>query len=198
MDARLAVWVATHRVAALNDFFVALGTIEKLGFVWIVLAVLVGLVRRYGFGATALLAVTTGLATFAADAVSFGLKDLTHRTRPFDAHPQIHPLYVVHSSSLPAGHAATAFAGATLLSYVAPRAAPLFALLAVAIGFSRVYVGVHYPTDVLAGAVVGIAVGAAAVLALRLARRFGSRQAGLLTRRASAGGTSDGVPNVST
>lgn len=184
MDARLAVWVATHRVAALNDVFVTLGTIEKLGAIWIVLAVLVGVARRDGVGATALLAVTTGLATFTADAVAFGLKDVTARTRPFAAHPQIHPLYVVHSSSFPAGHAATAFAGATLLSYAAPRAAPLFVLLAAAIGFSRVYVGVHYPTDVLGGALVGVVVGIAAVLALRIAHRLGSRRAGLIVRRA--------------
>jgi undecaprenyl-diphosphatase len=87
------------------------------------------------------------------------LKDLAERTRPFVAHPQIDPLYVVHSSSFPAGHAATAFAGASLLSYIAPRAAPGFVLLAAAIGYSRVYVGVHYPSDVLVGALVGAVIG---------------------------------------
>jgi undecaprenyl-diphosphatase len=98
------------------------------------------------------------------------VKDLVHRTRPADAHPQIHPLYVVHSSSFPAGHAATAFAGATLLSYLLPRAAPLFILLAAAIGFSRVYVGVHYPGDVLGGALIGAVCGAVAILALQAVR----------------------------
>jgi undecaprenyl-diphosphatase len=169
VDARIAIWVATHRIGGLNGFFVALGTINKLGLVWIVLALLVGAARRYPLRLTTLLAVTTGLATFAADAAAFGIKDVTDRTRPFVAYHQIHPLYVVHSSSFPAGHAATAFAGATLLSYIAPRAAPIFVLLAAAIGLSRVYVGVHYPTDVLGGAVIGIAVGIAAVFALRLA-----------------------------
>src|SRR5919109_1309062 len=106
------------------------------------------------------------LRKFAADAMSFGIKDLVHRTRPADAHPQIHPLYVVHSSSFPAGHAATAFAGALLLSYMAPRAAPLFVLLATAIGYSRVYVGVHYPGDVVAGALVGVLCGLVAILVL--------------------------------
>jgi undecaprenyl-diphosphatase len=170
MDGRIAVWVATHRVGALDNAFVWLGTIEKLGLVWVVLAVTVGLVLQLGWRATLALAVVTALATFAADAVSFGLKDITHRTRPFVAHPRIHPLYVVHSSSFPAGHAATAFAGATLLSYVAPRAAPFFLVLAAAIGVSRVYVGVHYPTDVLGGALVGAAVGAVACLAVRAMR----------------------------
>lgn len=167
MDASIAVWVATHRVAALDDLFVALGTAEKLGLVWIVAAVAIGAGRGYGLRLTLGLALLTALTTFAADAAAFGVKDLTHRVRPFLAHPQIHPLYVVHSSSFPAGHAATAFAGATLLAYLVPRATGLFALLATLIGFSRVYVGVHYPTDVLAGAAIGLAVGAGAVLALR-------------------------------
>lgn len=178
MDGRIAVWVATHRVGALDDVFVWLGTIEKLGLVWVVLAIVVGLVQRSGTVRTVGLAVLTALTTFAADAVSFGVKDLTHRTRPFVAHPQIHPLYVVHSSSFPAGHAATAFGGATLLAYVAPRTAPLFMLLAVAIGFSRVYVGVHYPTDVLAGAFLGVCVGALGALCVRLTRsRFRAERA---------------------
>jgi len=127
----------------------------------------VGLATRRGLWAAAGWAVLLAVVTFAADAVSFGIKDLVHRTRPFDAHPQIHPLYVVHSSSFPAGHAATAFAGATLLSYLAPRAAPLLVLLASAIGYSRVYAGVHYPGDVLAGALLGVLCGLAALLVLR-------------------------------
>jgi undecaprenyl-diphosphatase len=167
MDGRIAVWSATHRVALLNDPFVWLGTIDKLGAVWIVLALAVGLWLRRGAWGTLGLMLLMGLTTLAADSLSFAVKDLTHRTRPFEAHPEIHPLYVVHSSSFPAGHASTAFAGAVLLSFVAPRLAPVFFGLAVLIGFSRVYVGVHYPTDVLAGALLGSVVGAGAAFAYR-------------------------------
>jgi undecaprenyl-diphosphatase len=164
LDDRLAIWIATHRYKPLDDVFVRLGTIEKLGLVWIVLAFVVCLVTRRGLAAAVGWAVLVAVVAFAADAVSFGIKDLVHRTRPADAHPQIHPLYVVHSSSFPAGHAATAFAGALLLSYIAPRAAPLLVLLAIAIGYSRVYVGVHYPGDVVAGALVGVLCGLVAIL----------------------------------
>jgi len=170
LDDRLAIWIATHRFKPLDDVFVRLGTIEKLGLVWIVLAFVVALVTRRGLVAAVGWAVCVAVVTFAADAVSFGIKDLVHRTRPFDAHPQIHPLYVVHSSSFPAGHAATAFAGAVLLSYLTPRAAPLFAVLAAAIGYSRVYVGVHYPGDVLAGALLGVICGVVALLTIRAIR----------------------------
>ena len=178
MEGRLVVWVAAHRVAALNDPAVWLGTIEKLGAVWIVLALLAGAFQRLGVRRSLILAVFTGITAVAADALSFLLKDATHRTRPFVAHPAIHPLYVVHSSSFPAGHAATAFAGAVLLSIVAPRLAPVFLVLASLIAASRVYVGVHYPTDVLAGALLGALVGAlAAVLWRRVSARFWPRAA---------------------
>jgi len=167
MDARIAIWVATHRVHALNNLFVGLGTVEKLGLVWVLIALAVGWTLRLGPWRTFGLAVGVAVTTFLADAASFGLKDLFDRARPFEAHPQIHPLYTVHSSSFPAGHAATAFAGAVVLAFVVPRAAPVLLLVAAVIGFSRVYVGDHYPTDVLAGAVVGAVVGAAAVVAYR-------------------------------
>ena len=173
IDDRAVIWLSTHRFAPLNDFFVALGTVEKLGAIWVACAVVLGIALRWGVLPTVVLAVMTGVATFIADSVTFGVKDIVHRTRPFDAHPAIHPLYVVHSSSFPAGHAATAFAGAVLLSYVAVRLAPFFLGLAAVIGFSRVYDGVHYPTDVLAGAAVGVIIGGAAIVGLRfLGRRF--------------------------
>jgi undecaprenyl-diphosphatase len=169
MDSAIVVWLATHRVDILNDPMVWLGTIEKLGAVWVALAVVVGMIRGLGVARSLGLAVVVALATFAADALAFLIKDLTHRTRPFVAHPQIHPLYVVHSSSFPAGHAATAFAGAVLLSVAAPRFAPAFVALAVLIGVSRVYDGVHYPSDVLVGALLGALVGGAVVGLLRIA-----------------------------
>jgi undecaprenyl-diphosphatase len=171
MDARIAIWVATHRIHALDPLLIGLGVVEKLGLLWILAAVAVGWALRCGVWGTATLAVATGLATFAADSLAFGVKDLTSRERPFEAHPRIHPLYVVHSSSFPAGHAATAFAGAVLIACVVPAAAPVLLAVAALIGFSRVYVGVHYPTDVLAGAAIGAGVGLVAFAALRLARR---------------------------
>jgi undecaprenyl-diphosphatase len=196
VDTAIVVWVATHRVGALNGPSVWIGTVDKLGAVWIVLAVSLALARRLGARRALALGLMTGLGTFAADSVSFLVKDVTGRTRPFIAHRQIEPLYTVHSSSFPAGHAATAFAGAVLAAAIAPRLAPVLGALALVIGFSRVYDGVHYPTDVVAGAIIGVAVGTAAVLICELT--------GLLDRDISAPqqarrgqGTSGAAPNVS-
>jgi undecaprenyl-diphosphatase len=193
IDDRAAVWAATHRVALLNDPFVWLGYIDKVGAVWVALAVVVGVALRLGFARTIGLTLLTGAATFAADSVCFGLKDAVDRTRPFVAHPQIDPLYVVHSSSFPAGHAATAFAGATLLSYVAPRAAPAFVVVAAVIGYSRVYVGVHYPSDVIVGALIGVAVGVAAIGVLVFVQSGTGRQASANGRRLSVGRLTSGL-----
>ena len=103
------------------------------------------------------------LQVAAADAlaivISAALRGAFDRRRPPLVYPHPKPLvHVPASGSLPSGHTATAFACATTLAFFAPRAAPLFFLLATAIGFSRVYVGVHYPLDVVAGAALGVAI----------------------------------------
>ena len=103
-----------------------------------------------------------------ADLLASGLKHVIDVERPPVRYAEPKALvHVPHDSSFPSGHAATSFACATVLAFAFPRlAAPLY-LLAAAIAFSRVYVGVHYPLDVLGGAVLGVAV---AIALLRLAR----------------------------
>jgi undecaprenyl-diphosphatase len=166
-------WVVTHRVHGLNWLFEGLSWVAKLGIIWVVLALAVGFVVARTVRSAVLLAVLTAVTVWAADSASFGLKDLFVRQRPFLHDAKADPLLTVHSTSFPAGHAATSFAGAVLLSYILPRAAFLFVLLAAAVGFSRVYVGVHYPTDVLAGALVGSVCAAVAIILLTLARERG-------------------------
>jgi undecaprenyl-diphosphatase len=99
------------------------------------------------------------LADFAGQLLSYGLKQWIGRERPSAVYPSPKPLvHAPHDGSFPSGHATVSFACATMLAFYAPRAAPAFFLLASAIAWSRVYVGVHYPLDVLGGAVLGILV----------------------------------------
>ena len=167
LDDRITVWVATHRWGPLDPLFVGLGTIEKLGAVWIALALVFGWWRWRRPLPTCGVAVLTALVVLAADAAAFGIKDLVARPRPFVTHSEIHPLYHVRSSSFPAGHAATAFAGAVIRSALARRWTVAFVLLAAAIALSRIYVGDHYLGDVVGGAVVGAAIARVALAGSR-------------------------------
>ena len=99
----------------------------------------------------------------AAYAIAGGLTDVLKRAfdrpRPSLVDPAVHPLVAVpHSAAMPSGHASTAFAAAVAVGLVHPRLRwPLLALAAL-IALSRVWLGVHYPTDVIAGAALGAAI----------------------------------------
>ncbi len=85
------------------------------------------------------------------------IKKLVGRPRPFIRNLKIVPVYIPGESSFPSGHTSTSFSTAMAVSRAYPKwyvIAPSF-LWAGATGYSRMYLGVHYPTDVLGGAVLG-------------------------------------------
>jgi undecaprenyl-diphosphatase len=97
--------------------------------------------------------------------VAEGTKYLFVRARPFIWDTEVAPLIKTpSSSSFPSGHAATAAAGALTLSVLYPPFAPALVAAAFLVVLSRVYLGVHFPFDVLAGVAIGIST-AAVVLA---------------------------------
>jgi undecaprenyl-diphosphatase len=140
---------------------------------WIGIALVLALLyRRWGvFGLTI-------VAVALADWSAAGLKALVDRERPPLHYAQPKTLVAVpHDASFPSGHASTGFAAATMLSFAFPRLAPLLLLLASAVAFSRVYVGVHYPLDVVGGAALGIAVASLLRWLVRRRRRETTRAA---------------------
>jgi undecaprenyl-diphosphatase len=110
----------------------------------------------------------TAVAVLLAEVSSGFLKAAIGRDRPFVVEPEPDPIAREPTTySFPSGHATVSFACAVVLAAAMPRLAVAFYALAGAIAWSRVVVGVHYPLDVLAGAVLGLGVGWVALRAPR-------------------------------
>ena len=102
----------------------------------------------------------TGLSLATAFVLTEGLKWTVQRPRPYLAHPdELHPVRTTFGYSFPSGHTSLTFATAASLSLCYPKwyvVVPSM-LWAAGVGFSRLYLGVHYPSDVLSGALLGTA-----------------------------------------
>jgi len=153
----------------LNEVFVWLSKIGTYGLVWLALGLALSFAwRRW----------QPFLLVLAADAVADGVATLLKLA--FGVHRPAEEgdlLGVPHSRSFPSGHTATSFACATVLALLVPRAAPFVYVLALAIGYSRLYVGVHWPTDVLGGWLLGTLLTVLTALAFR---RLAPRRSGPL------------------
>ena len=104
-------------------------------------------------------AIYIGTSVIEAIVLTYGLKYTIDRQRPYIKYPdKLHPIEPEDSPSFPSGHTAAAFSLATSLSITYPKwyvIAPS-AAWACGVGFARINQGVHYPSDVLTGAAIGI------------------------------------------
>jgi membrane-associated phospholipid phosphatase len=118
-----------------------------------------------------LVALAATASFLVASGLNYVIKGLVDRSRPPRAIDFEALVGVPGSPSFPSGHAMTAFAVAAAVAALAPRARWPVLALAAAIGFSRVYLGVHFWIDVLAGAALGAAIG---LLVAALVRHAGA------------------------
>ena len=157
LDAWLRATLTTIHAPPVDHAAWVLSVVGQAGGVWLVLGLVVASCAPRRVGQFWQLCLAILVAYLVVDHV---LKPFFARARPFDAFFDVR-VYGGHPStfSFPSGHAANSFAGAFVLSLMVVRLRWALWALAVAIAASRVYLGVHYPLDVLAGALVGVGVG---------------------------------------
>ncbi len=166
---RIAGWESP----AMDRLMPALSQAASHSKIWIAMAAAMSLAgdkkgRKTAVEALAAVAITSFLANLVA-------KGIFRRRRPTDQVPEERRLPTPGSSSMPSGHTASAAAFARVVGAAYPGLRIPLNALAAAIGFSRVYTGVHHPTDVIAGWLLGNGIGtfthAAAVTAGRRPRQ---------------------------
>lgn len=160
LDGAFLLWLQSLRTDALDLIFSWYTSLGNAGFIWIVCSLIL-LFRRptRRAGAAALIAMVLGLIF-----TNLILKQLVARPRPWLDVLGLLPLVEEGDpNSFPSGHTCAAFAAAIAWLGGLPREKIWLGrgglILAVCMGFSRLYVGVHYPSDVLTGAVIGILCG---------------------------------------
>lgn len=131
---------------------------------------LFGKFRQHRRKNTELFLVAFLSALFARFVVTELIRFLYHSPRPFEVLPNIRQfLDHVNSSSFPSGHATFSFALAAVISMYYPKTSILFFAAAILMGAARVASGVHWPSDILGGAVIGVGTG---LLGYAIAKRF--------------------------
>ncbi len=161
-EAKILFWIQENlRVSMLNPILKAVTALGNGGAFWIVIALLLLAFRK-----TRRAGICCALAlVFDLIAVNLLIKPIVDRVRPYEILDALSPLIPpVGDASFPSGHSAVSFAGAWALKRSMGKkwGAPML-ILAGLIALSRLYVGVHYPTDVICGAAIGVALGEAAV-----------------------------------
>ena len=147
------------RGGVLDPVMTVLSLMGNGGAVWIETAVLLLFFRKTRrAGVAMLLALAAGYVIG-----NLCIKELVMRPRPFVTHSDLTALLDPGDPwSFPSGHALSSFAAATALWCFHKKTGVLALVLAALIAFSRLYASVHYPTEVLAGMIIGIALAHAA------------------------------------
>ena len=164
IDAQILLFLQQYvRLDTMNWFWKGITFLGDAGWFWIALGVVLLIPKKTRkAGTTALLALIIGSIV-----TNLVLKTAVARIRPYDAVEGLVPLVKkLRDYSFPSGHTCASFSCAVVYYKMYPDIKGKGAMvLAVLIGLSRLYVGVHYPTDVLGGTIVGWL---SAILALQI------------------------------
>jgi decaprenylphosphoryl-5-phosphoribose phosphatase len=161
LDLRLLRWMRTHgHSQAIEDAVIALGRAGNNGLVWVVLGAALAIIDNGRWESWLVCAILGPLAI----CLNYAIKLAVRRPRPvLEGLP---PLGGAPSSlSFPSAHATSSFAVATAMCRVDPATSAAF-LVAIALSLGRPYLGMHYPSDVLVGALLGVVLGLIVPLSL--------------------------------
>jgi undecaprenyl-diphosphatase len=155
LDLALLDWLRPWQTPGLDRAMIWISASGGAGLVWVTLAAIAIAIPRHRAAAWRVL-LTVALAYATVDAV---LKPLIGRPRPgiHATAPARDLPPIPRTSSFPSGHATATFGAAVAVSRMWPGTSALWWTLAVLIGYSRIYLGHHYPLDVAAGALLGTA-----------------------------------------
>lgn len=161
LELNILDWIQTLHTSAGDSLMVFITNLGNSGFIWILLDILLLIfpkTRRVG----AAMAFALILELILCNGV---LKPLVGRTRPFDINTDVALLISPPADfSFPSGHTASGFAATSALCFAKSRLRFPALILAALIAFSRLYLYVHFPSDVLAGILLGVLTGAAGTL----------------------------------
>ena len=153
LDESIQFFIQAHfHISFLDTLFISITKLGNSGLIWIILGLALLCFRK-----TRKCGIAISLALLAELAICNGiLKNLVARPRPYTLYPDI-TLYVpqLDSYSFPSGHAASSFAAAVALFQFYKKPGIVAITLATLIAFSRVYLFMHWPTDVLVGVFFG-------------------------------------------
>lgn len=176
-DLSVFQWVQSIQNPILTAIMVTITTLGEEGIIFIAMGLVLLCTKKYrkvGFTVLAALVIMVVLNNLV-------LKDIFARPRPFNLDPQQYAWWfeiykfpefgikVPSSYSFPSGHTSSAFAAAIAVLWYDRKIGIPTTVFAVLMGFSRIYVEVHYCTDVIGGMIVGIVYALVAVLVAKFA-----------------------------
>ena len=157
IDQNILSWIQEYmRNDVLSPIFIFITNLGNVAFIWIFLSLVLLMFKK-----TRMVGLLSLIALLLSGLVNnLILKNLVARIRPYEVIPGLQTLIGIQKDySFPSGHTGSSFASAITMYFGLPKKMGIPAvILATLIGLSRLYVGVHYPTDVFFGALIGVGI----------------------------------------